>query len=213
MSDQMNMDEERAAFEAWVESKGDADVAWLERDKRHGFYINLTVSAWWEAWQAARRAAPSAPMGEELPALPEHHGYTGPHKVFFLADMEQYACDAIAPYAERIRLLERERATPAWAAFAENGNVIIWSRRRSEVEPVAVKYDRPVEPIIAHIDGRTAGAAPDELIEIGNRMATTLEVLATALKNPGTADGVRCTVNEWRAAARSPQPGKEGGDD
>jgi len=37
----------------------------------------------------------------------------------------------------------------AWAAFAENGNVIIWSRCRSEVEPVAAKHGRPIVPVIA----------------------------------------------------------------
>lgn len=37
----------------------------------------------------------------------------------------------------------------AWAAFADNGNVIIWSRQRSQVEPVAAKYGKPVVPVIA----------------------------------------------------------------
>lgn len=37
----------------------------------------------------------------------------------------------------------------AWAAFADNGNVIIWSRRRDQVEPVAAKYGKPVVPVIA----------------------------------------------------------------
>jgi hypothetical protein len=64
MAENIDAERERAAFEAWVASKGDADIAWLERDKRHGFYINLTVSKWWEAWQAARRT-PSASIGED----------------------------------------------------------------------------------------------------------------------------------------------------
>jgi len=32
---ELNLDAERAAFEAWLASKGDADIAWLERDKRY----------------------------------------------------------------------------------------------------------------------------------------------------------------------------------
>ena len=47
--------------------------------------------------------------------------------------------------------------TFAWAAFAENGNVIIWSRRRCEVAPIAARYGRPVVPVIA-LDVRPAGA-------------------------------------------------------
>ena len=37
----------------------------------------------------------------------------------------------------------------AWAAFAENGNVIIWSKNRAQVEPTAKQYGRPVVPVIA----------------------------------------------------------------
>jgi Lar family restriction alleviation protein len=63
--------------------------------------------------------------------------------------------------AERLQDIEHEREALAWAAFADNGNVIIWSRRRDEVEPVAAKYGKPVVPVIAYIDGRTAGTVPD----------------------------------------------------
>lgn len=48
----------------------------------------------------------------------------------------------------------------AWAAFADNGNVIIWSRSRTEVEPVAAKYGKPVVPVIAYIDGRATKETP-----------------------------------------------------
>ena len=37
----------------------------------------------------------------------------------------------------------------AWAVLAENGNVIIWSKNRGQVEPVAKQYGRPVVPVIA----------------------------------------------------------------
>ena len=141
-----------------------------------------------------RRTAPPAPMGEELPALPVFpNGGSATDLVRSVKSLMHKAVSAIpaslatdspepltaiqvawivgkfiAPYAERIRQLERELAERktasidteealAWAAFAENGNVIIWSRRRDVVEPVATKYGRPVVPVIAYIDGRTAG--------------------------------------------------------
>lgn len=47
--------DERAAFEAWVSASGRAHL--LERDEKHGYYKDLTVTAWWTAWQA--RAAQS----------------------------------------------------------------------------------------------------------------------------------------------------------
>jgi hypothetical protein len=162
--------------------------------------------------------APSAPMGEELPAMPSNVVQVTrrirrcesdtPAQVVLEHFAIEYARKVVAPYAERIRQLERlqnvhnvsknvqsgdgqvehELAarktesidTPgalAWAALAENGNVIIWSRRRSEVEPVAAKYDRPVVPVIAYIDGRTAGGVPegwhiergDDVIRVSSR--------------------------------------------
>jgi hypothetical protein len=49
-------DAEREAFEAWVSASGREHM--LERDHPHLWYKDLTVSAWWTAWQA--RAALSA---------------------------------------------------------------------------------------------------------------------------------------------------------
>lgn len=46
-------------------------------------------------------------------------------------------------------LLKREYQTFAWAALAKNGNVIIWSRQRTEIEAVAARYGRPVVPVVA----------------------------------------------------------------
>jgi hypothetical protein len=44
-------DAEREAFEAWVSASGREHM--LERDHPHLWYKDLTVSAWWTAWQAA----------------------------------------------------------------------------------------------------------------------------------------------------------------
>jgi hypothetical protein len=104
----------------------------------------------------------------------------------------------------------------AWAAFAENGNVIIWSRRRDVVESVAVKYGRPVTPVIAYIDGRTAGTAPDERVE---DLAALVRKLVRALRkaDPATtlADGALGYLKRkglagsaLRAATPSPLPPK-----
>lgn len=69
-------------------------------------------------------------------------------------------------YSDLAEAHNRESATAgsdttetfAWAAFAENGNVIIWSRRRADVEPVAARYSRAVVPLIA-LDVRPAVAS------------------------------------------------------
>jgi hypothetical protein len=49
----------------------------------------------------------------------------------------------------------------AWAVLAENGNVIIWSKNRGQVEPVSKQYGRPVVPVIA-----LSGPAGDEAVEL-----------------------------------------------
>jgi hypothetical protein len=198
MSD-LNMDAERADFEEWGELTASQKEG-TAHDIAGWYYFDELTEDRWQVWKArASRTAPvSSPIGEELPApagmidfmdefgrLSHKHGYT----------VEQVQ-SIVAPYAARIRQLERELAgrsginpikraveilgtfpgellsrerktvsvdtqeALAWAAFAENGNVIIWSRRHDEVEPVAAKYGRPVVPVIAYIDGRTAGAAP-----------------------------------------------------
>ena len=48
--------DERAEFEAWVSASGRAHL--LGRDKTHGYYKDMTVTAWWAVWQA--RAAQSS---------------------------------------------------------------------------------------------------------------------------------------------------------
>ena len=177
MSDELNMDAERAedlaAFKQWkgyelpaLNNHGQFHQDWLHRE-----FVAFCAGR--------RRTAPSAPIGEELPKLSiqkivqlidEH---TDRHFGLIVEPFARaIAKEAVAPYAERIRLLERELAerqtvtvdtdeTIAWAAFAENGNVILSSRRRAVVEPVATKYGRPVVPVIAYIDGRTSGEAPE----------------------------------------------------
>jgi DNA polymerase III epsilon subunit-like protein len=52
----------------------------------------------------------------------------------------------------------------AWAAFAKNGNVIMWSHRRDQVKQVAARYSTPVKPVIVlHAEG--TAAASDVLAE------------------------------------------------
>lgn len=48
-------------------------------------------------------------------------------------------------------VMERAQHTEAfaWAVFAENNNVIIWSKNRAQVESASTKYGRPVVPVIA----------------------------------------------------------------
>jgi len=47
-----------------------------------------------------------------------------------------------------LNILNPDGGRFAWAVLAESGNVIIWSRRRDQVEPLAEKYRRPVVPVI-----------------------------------------------------------------
>ncbi|MEG0040863.1 MAG: hypothetical protein RR775_09925 [Massilia sp.] len=53
----------------------------------------------------------------------------------------------------------------AWAVFAENGNVIIWSKSRDQVEQASTKYRRPVVPVIALYTAQQA-AAPCSLEDL-----------------------------------------------
>jgi hypothetical protein len=155
MSDQMNMDVERAAFEAWLRSRWPNASRPIDEKTATGSYAFTENNLLWEAWQAARRTAPvSAPMGEELPDMPteaqlrhtlkeiplcypwgtgrklvregmsldwvSQRESTGSNTQ--LADMNRNFVNStiaatvavmtsyIAPYAERIRQLERELA-------------------------------------------------------------------------------------------------------
>lgn len=47
--------DEREQFEAWVSASGRGHM--LERETPHGWYLDLTVTAWWTAWQESRRVA------------------------------------------------------------------------------------------------------------------------------------------------------------
>jgi DNA segregation ATPase FtsK/SpoIIIE-like protein len=116
-----------------------------------------------------RRTAPvSAPMGEELPALPKRacllpgvYAYRDEH-------MMKYARTAIAPYAERIRVLERDLAerkttsidTPEFRSLADSYADAEHGIAMGFGEAVKDRDERLVK-LIAYIDGRTAGAAPE----------------------------------------------------
>lgn len=92
--------------------------------------------------------------------------------------------------------------TFAWAAFAENGNVIIWSRRRDEVDPVAAKYGRPVVPVIA-LDVRPAGGSN---IGTNAQQLRFMELLAQA--EAIFVDG-HAMVREWQTADWTGNPANE----
>jgi hypothetical protein len=191
MSNNLNqgasIEAERAAFE--VESRPYLDLTpCTEND---GYMAYSTYCAW-RAWQAARRTAPvSAPLDtqalrpiDKLPPFPEKKaGYLeqGAHGVFLayswnpaaetraLFTEDQYRQgqrDAIAPYAERIRHLERELAerkpasvdTPEFQKLAWD-----WAGKMHSKDAIIFANHEPLawEKLIAYIDGRTAGTAPD----------------------------------------------------
>lgn len=51
---------EREQFEAWVSASGRGHL--LERDYPFDGYADLTVTAWWTAWQASRAALIDQPV-------------------------------------------------------------------------------------------------------------------------------------------------------
>lgn len=57
------IEQEREAFEAWISASGRADM--LEREKPHGWYLDLTITAFWTAWQARATLGKSAAMDGE----------------------------------------------------------------------------------------------------------------------------------------------------
>jgi hypothetical protein len=129
MSNELNLEAERAAFELWAfDYFGDA-----QKTRQGDGYLYNEVDTAWRAWLVARRTAPvSAPLDTQaLPPLPEFPeslkeaimeyrlaadrvSIESIHKcrlalVRAIHDYaEEYACSVIAPYAERIAHLERE---------------------------------------------------------------------------------------------------------
>jgi hypothetical protein len=176
------------------------------------------IRAWNE--QAARRTAPSAPMGEELPApagmidfmdefgrLSHKHGYT----------VEQVQ-SIVAPYAERIRQLERELAAkqPAQSIDSPEFQALVEAWRN---EPYGTRrFLTAWDSLIAYIDGRTAGTAPDARVE---DLAMLVRLLVRALSGANPSNRLIQRALDYlkrkglegsplRAAAPSPQQGKEG---
>jgi hypothetical protein len=188
MSDELNMEAERAAFEAWMKSRPGYPFA--------GAFANLM----WDAWQAARRTAPVAPMGQELPPLPQALDEVEVHspivadlpkyterKVmrswcdYYTAEqMVEYASKHVAPYAERIRQLERELAERKTASIDSDpkfSEVLAKFLDEAEASNISgydmARYQRARAALIAYIDGRTAGAAlPEHLREFVEAVAT-----------------------------------------
>ena len=61
----------------------------------------------------------------------------------------------------------------AWAVFAENGNVIIWSKNREQVEIASAKYGQPVVPVIA-LSAAQQAAPPGALAARPHKIAELL---------------------------------------
>jgi hypothetical protein len=185
---ELDNDAERIAFEKHFGPKN--NFSWRNED---GTYKIYALQSAWEIWQAARRADPAAPMGQELPPLPSSLDtvrvylraeveFLTPGDEYFTDDqMRDYAGQAIAPYAERIRHLERELdqargayqgcarsleiANKAEAAFLESGTRAVsidTPEFRALVGKVAYgNHHEAIPALIAYIDGRPAGTAPE----------------------------------------------------
>jgi hypothetical protein len=170
----------------------------VEREQRKAEFLqHLAKSSeivdGWPSWKKGMwKSENSAPIVEELPALPMTKAQYGLDNTlsFSAIDMRNYAREAIAPYAERIRQLERELAElrAAWEAEAKLGEAykgIAWNgaRELAERKTASIGEDgefqdlvgdvyragsynesieKPLNVLIAYIDGRTAGAADAE---------------------------------------------------
>jgi hypothetical protein len=256
MSTELNLEAEGAAR---VEGLLDALDA-MQRDpalcKYHGVlrHAELTI--------AARRAAPSAPMVEELPALPteaqlrhalkeiplcypwgtgrklvregtsldwvSQRESTGSNTQ--LADMNKNFVNStiaatvavmtsyIAPYAERIRVLERELAERKTASIdtAEFRNLLgdMLDAYRKELQGGPQRpYEKARAKFVAYIDGRTAGAAPEvpapewagEFKSFADWVNRAQRALASPSHLPAIcvdAKGRRCTIGKDFMLAR-----------
>jgi hypothetical protein len=124
MSNELNMEAERAAFEAWYGENYTSYMPRMLDGEYKGEYANNDTQSLWSAWLAGRRtvdtsvdttAPVSAPIVEELPPMDQNRlvelwdstedgGLIGRQLRF----AEAIRRDAIATYAERIRQLERE---------------------------------------------------------------------------------------------------------
>lgn len=201
MSNELNMEAERAAFEAEYRMLLD-----LTPCTDNGGYMAYSTHCAWRAWQAARRTTPvSAPLDEELPPLPEafgtmenadEEGHTMGWLHGYTADqMRGYAIDHAAPYAERIHQLERELAerkpvsidTPEfrvgefWSS-ARPGEKVLMLARGIDIENFGRHKD-----FIRWVDGRTAGTAPDgwKLVPV----EPTMDMAKVGAKHTAIAEG------------------------
>lgn len=98
---------------------------------------------------------------------------------------------------------EQDDGCFAWAVFAENGNVIIWSRQRSQVEPVAAKYGRPVVPVIS-LPAAAAGAGSAQPAALSG---SVLRAMYEAFQRGDSVERAHATVMAIVDAALTQQAG------
>lgn len=119
----------------------------------------------------ARTAPVSAPLDTQaLPPLPEGDEYSATRMLqngelaprYNGTTLRNFALSAIAPYAERIRHLERELAERKPASIGRDRD--FWKRmyewREAWLNGPAERLTRAADDLIAYIDGRTAPCNP-----------------------------------------------------
>jgi hypothetical protein len=126
----LNIEAERAAFEAWL---GLNDRVGPKSEREGDSYTDHYVCELWEAWQAARRTAPSSAVAahgsdEGLPPLPDHtlrftsvFGKAG-DPYYTARQMRQYALDAldaIAAYSAQQQACPISKATSLYCIELE----------------------------------------------------------------------------------------------
>jgi hypothetical protein len=179
------------------------------------------------------RGLPNFDDSDKLSVLDDGTGKAIP--LYTAEQVRQAQLDAIAPYAERIRVLERANSSNSSSSCAQQQAQSIDSPEFRKLffaakhAPWNFDGSTPeLAALIAYIDGRAAGAAPELYTCIGK--GGTYELVGEA-DGAGYVRGGTVTVYrdatsgnlyyrtpvdfktrmERIAAAPSPQPGKEGG--
>jgi hypothetical protein len=231
MSDQLNLNVERAAIARALNAVVAAIYFDDSSDYKTALYevvrnlapslVEMTENdprSAWEITDAATRTAPSAPMEEELPAPDEivtalyrrfkdwsKRGF-GPDDVTW-CEVKADVVALVAPYAERIRQLERELAERKTASIGKDVQFVslldIWCTEVRIGDRVSQR--EAWAKFIAYIDGRTAGVAIPEHRNIFEHKRVGDFTVQLSFKSARAAGAFVEAI-----AAPSPQQGKEG---
>lgn len=218
MADELNLEAERAAFEAHATPRG---LTLMRAKIGNGYYLSDTNEAW-HAWLAARRTAPPADVGADgLPLLPKplrFAQWTGGEVFAYTA--EQYR------QGQREAIAADRRKQAALQALYDAGQDIEASGERQSIdddpkfqqlaehwrgEPYGTRsFENAWAELIAYIDGRPAGTAVHEGWKLVPNNPTPTMCRAGFLVSEAEHDPAGVYRAMVAAAPSHQSPGKEG---